>query len=675
MRFNRAVPVLSALSMALLVACNSNASTQNTVVEVAPANDPITSFVTQEGTKLMLDGKEYRIAGTNNYYMHYGERSMITDVLDDAVALGINTIRVWGFMDGVNHDHTMQAEPGVYKKDGALNSYDKLDFTVAEAKKRGIRVVIAFTNNWGDFGGMPKYVEWFKGNHHDDFYKDPKIKECYKAYVNNLVNHKNKFTGIVNKDEPTIMTWELANEPRAQSDKSGDTLYKWAKEMSDYVRSVAPNQLIALGTEGFFRHPESPDWAYNGNDGVDWDRNITLPNINYGTLHLYPETWLKPAIEQWGTQWIKDHANAARKANKPAVLEEYGVTATAPIDRAFVYKKWTDVSYDEGLAGTMFWILTSSDPTKGDRLYPDYDGFRVLNDKSLTSQVLTEHNLKMRGIPVNEPARLFIASPVQDSKVNTENVVIKTYPTSKSGDDVNKVTIRNLKTNNSYDLSDSDGDGYYEVSIPTASLGYGPQKFVALADFKESGTVKANLAFETFQKIAREVVLTKYDFADGTTQGWEAEGTWQAKWKDGISVSDDLGKPMLKVSAILSGGNDWEEVKFRNTAVRKLASCNQLKFTVYIPTANVKKGGVRHYAAYGDGWVKLDADKNNKGISELEKVTMNGIECYKQEVTINLIDASKKKPDVFICLVGNKMAMDGAMYVSDIEFYEPEYEK
>lgn len=667
---------LTALSMALLVACSSSSSATATKVAVPEPAAVDSNFVTQQGNKLMLNGKEYRIAGTNNYYMHYGDLSMIRDVLDDAKAMGINTLRVWGFMDGVNHGHTMQPEPYKYEKSGVASSYDKLDFTIAEAKKRGIRLVIAFTNNWGDFGGMPQYVEWFKAGHHDDFYKNEKIKNCFKAYIKNLVNHKNKYTGIVNKDEPTIMTWELANEPRAQSDKSGRTLYNWAKEMSDYVRSEAPNQLIALGTEGFFARSGSDDWCYNGNDGIDWDKNITLPNINYGTLHLYPETWIKPNIEQFGTKWIKNHAAAARRANKPVVLEEYGVTATAPIDRAYVYKKWTDVSYKEGLSGTMFWILTSSDPTKGDKLYPDYDGFRVLNDGSLTAQVLTEHNLKMRDIPVDEPNRLFIASPVKDAKVTAEQVEIKAYPTSKEGTKVEKVTLRNLLTQANYTLSDTDGDGTYEATIPVTELGYGEQKFQAKAKFTVGDDVSTNFQFETLQKIVGQNAVSSYDFKDGA-QGWEKEGTWQADWTgNGLEVSNDLGSPMLKLSAKLSGKNDWEEIKFRNSHVQDLSKCNKLKFTVYIPTKYTDgKGGVRHYAALGDGWVKLDTDKNNKDLESLEKVTLNGVECYKQTLEIKIANAENKSPDVFVCLVGNKMVFDGSMYVSDIEFSEPIFEK
>ncbi|MGN1281339.1 MAG: cellulase family glycosylhydrolase [Succinivibrio sp.] len=668
--FAISIAVAMSASLPFISGCSSDTSQAK-----APLLKPVEGFVVQQGSKLMLNGKEYRIAGTNNYYMHYGELSMIRDVLNDAQQMGINTIRVWGFMDGVNHGHSMQIKPGVYEADGVSNSYDKLDFTVAEAKKRGIRVVIALTNNWGDFGGIPQYVEWFNAKHHDDFYRDDKIKECFKAYVKNLITHKNKYTGVENFKESAIMTWELANEPRAQSDKSGRTLYNWAKEMSDYVRTLAPNQLIALGTEGFFARANNDDWCYNGNDGIDWDKNITLPNINYGTLHLYPETWVKPEIEQWGSKWIRDHAVAARRADKPVVLEEYGVTATAPIDRAFVYKRWTDVSYKEGLAGTMFWILTSSDPNQADRLYPDYDGFRVLNDGSLTAQIITEHNLKLQGENIDEPNRLFIASPVKGQKITGENVVIKSYPTAKEGVKVQDITIKNIKTSKTYKMTDTDGDGYYEASIPTASLGYGEQYFIAQADFDSNGSVNTKFSFETQQKIVGQKPLTVYDFSNGT-QGWEKEGTWQADWTgNGLELSNDLGKPMLKLNAKLSGMNDWEELKFRNAHVSDLSKCNRLRFSVYIPTANAKKGGVRHYAALADGWVKLDTDKNNKDVTSLEKVTLNGVECYKQDLDISLGDPSGKNPDVFICIVGNKMPYEGPIYVSDIVFTEPQFEK
>lgn len=245
-----------------------------------------------------LDGAPFKIDGTNNCYMHYGTNEMIDSLLDDAASMGPNTISVWGFMKGVSHDHSMQSEPGVYEKAGVNSAWARLDYTVAGAKKRGIRVAVMLTNYWPDFGGMPQYAKWFNKPHQEAFYTDKKIIECYKKHIEHMVNRKNKYTGIVNKDEPAIMIWELANEPRCESDKTANTIVNWAKDMSSYIPKLAPWQFIAVGSEGFFNRKGSDDCAYNGYSAVDWERLIEFPDVNYGTFNLYPSTMVKPQEEK-----------------------------------------------------------------------------------------------------------------------------------------------------------------------------------------------------------------------------------------------------------------------------------------------------------------------------------------------------------------------------------------
>jgi len=455
-------PIYYSLPLLLsLAACKSTSSVEADISPFQPEN--IASFVTQQGNQLMLDGELFRFAGTNNYYMHYKSDEMITSVLDDAQKMGLNAIRVWGFMEGISHNHTMQAAPGKFTPPvGVDSALERLDFTVAEAKKRGIRVVIALTNNWGDFGGMPQYVKWFDGEHHDDFYRNEQIKDAYKLYAKHIINHKNSYTGVLNRDEPAIMTWELANEPRAQSDTSGNLLFNWAQEMSDYVRTQAPNQLIALGTEGFFTRPGEEDWAYNGNEGVDWERILTLPNISYGTFHLYPEHWGKHNAEEWGTKWIVDHAKAARAANKPAVLEEYGIGKNEPQNRDLIYRKWTETAFNEGLAGSMFWILTSYEPNQPGNLYPDYDGFRILKDGGRTDQILTNHSKQMRGLDYESNDAVFLSFPVDGMTITEQKITASSYVFTREGNKVKDVTLRFPESNKTVPMLDNDGDGYYD---------------------------------------------------------------------------------------------------------------------------------------------------------------------------------------------------------------------
>ena len=122
----------------------------------------------------------------------------------------------------------------------------------------------------------------------DEATLDEAAKEAYKNYVNELVNRTNSYTGMAYKDDPAIMAWELINEPRAESDPTNEILVAWANEMSSYIKSLDDKHLIALGSEGFFNREHS-NWAYNGYSGVDWEAILALANIDYGTVHLYPE--------------------------------------------------------------------------------------------------------------------------------------------------------------------------------------------------------------------------------------------------------------------------------------------------------------------------------------------------------------------------------------------------
>ena len=215
-------------------------------------------FVTARHGSLRLDGNPFRFAGTNCYYLHQQSHYMIDSVLNDAAAMGLSVIRAWAFADGEGHSYrALQTEPGAYDE----KAFDSLDYAVHKAGELGIRLVLPLVNNWPDYGGMQQYVQWFlglsddsygEGTNHDRFYTHAGIKDCYRAWAGKVIRHLNPYTGLRYCDDPTVMTFELANEPRCRSDKSGATLLAWAAEMSAYVKKLAPRQLVAVGDEGFY---------------------------------------------------------------------------------------------------------------------------------------------------------------------------------------------------------------------------------------------------------------------------------------------------------------------------------------------------------------------------------------------------------------------------------------
>lgn len=313
----------------------------------------------------------------------------------DATAMGLRVIRAWSSLEcggerpnsaggcSQGNDLWMQrwsdAANGPEYNTGP-NGLQKLDYLLAKANEHGIKLILPLVNNWPDFGGMDQYVTWHGLRYHDQFYTDAGIRQDYRDWIATLVNRTNSITGVRYRDDPAIFAWELANEPRcinASLPTSGtctaDTLTSWADDMSGYVKSIDPNHLVSVGDEGFFNGNGCGvgSWPCNITDGVDHERLTALPNIDFGTFHLYPTHWGQS--NSWGTTWIAEHNTIGAELSKPVILEEFGITDQAA--REQVYTEWLNTLRAGGGDGFTFWILTGIEDNG--QLYPDYDGFRI----------------------------------------------------------------------------------------------------------------------------------------------------------------------------------------------------------------------------------------------------------------------------------------------------------
>ena len=378
------------------------------------AADTRSGFVTTNGTQFMLDGSTFYYAGTNNYYLNFKPKESVDAVLEDAAEMGLKVVRTWGNLDaGVKTDKVSDKGYTVFtdnvdgsgEKEGVYYQYfdadlgrpvvnegedglQKLDYALYKAEQEGIKLLITFTNNWEAFGGMGQYVQWAKlaGENvsgHDDFYTNETIKGWYKDYIKTLLNHENVYTGVKYKDDPTIFSWELANEPRCESDAGceNNTVVKWATEMSAYVKSIDDNHMLAVGDEGFYNYgyndfPEGDHkYVYHGSSGMDYLQLTSIPDIDFGTLHVYCDQW--GLTKEQGEFWFKKHGEDTAAMNKPLIAEEFGWKDQG--ERADVYTDWFNIfegNTYEGVefAGTNYWMLASMD---GGSLYQDYDGYTV----------------------------------------------------------------------------------------------------------------------------------------------------------------------------------------------------------------------------------------------------------------------------------------------------------
>lgn len=398
-------------------------------------------FAYTQGTRFMLDGSPFYYAGTNCYYLTFKSQEAVDSVFKDAEAMGLKVIRVWGNLDvGVKTGTTdSEGKPvftnnndGPGEKDGIYFQYfdkdlgkpvinegkdglQKLDYALYQAEKHGIKLLITFTNYWDAFGGMGQYVKWAEelgitGLKKDDFYTNETLKGWYKDYVNGLLNHTNPYTGRKLKDEPSVFAWELANEPRCNTDAQckDNILYNWAKEMSEFVKSVDPNHMVALGDEGFYNKPygyyneyTTSNYAFYGAEGVDFEKLMTIDTLDFGTPHLYLDQW---GMKHTGTGqddllWFKIHGETCTELGKPVILEEFGLTNRTIRDSE--YEQWFEVL--EGnvyetveYAGTNYWMIASY---IDGALYPDYDQYTVYGpegtDTESTRQLIIKHAANM----------------------------------------------------------------------------------------------------------------------------------------------------------------------------------------------------------------------------------------------------------------------------------------
>jgi len=344
------------------------------------------NFVVASGTQLVLrdSRKTYNFSLINRYDLFYKAGYWFDGAFDAANDLGINVIRTWGFSDGIRQFvPSFQPEPGVYNDLVFTYGMDKV---IKTAHDRGVRLIIALINNWSDYGGIPQYVEWkykfvdgikvvVNDNTialHNEFFTSQYCKDLYKAYVANFLNRVNSLTGIAYKDDPTILAWELVNEPRCETGiidnvpQVCNVLQAWLEEMAAYVKSIDPNHLVSTGEEGLYRKTTDNNFNYDGKSGTDFIKNNQITDIDICSYHHHFNGLLNNS-EAESMNWLVEHIDDARnEIGKPVycgeiskVVQRY-VPADNPEDMALrnrLFEDWFNTCVAKSIDGAGVWEL------------------------------------------------------------------------------------------------------------------------------------------------------------------------------------------------------------------------------------------------------------------------------------------------------------------------------
>jgi len=319
------------------------------------------TFVARSGNQLKLDGKTFRFAGANIYWLGlddnlrdssgqptYPTNYMVNDSLAAAKSMGMGVVRAHSLGISLGCAKCLMPSLGTYN-DSAFTS---IDYAISQAKKQGIRLIIPLTDQWRYYhGGKWNFVHWAAqagvpgvadtksdlsknaGNDYAEggekgleqqFYSNPAIIGYYKDYISHILNHVGP-SGVALKDDPTILAWETGNE-------LFDAPPAWTESIASYIKStLKARQLVADGSAASGLHVSE---AVLNNPSID---------IVSGHFYAYPSGL--------DTAWLAQDANLSAQKGKVYIAGEWGWSMSGR-------PAWLQaIKNNSAIAGDLIWSI------------------------------------------------------------------------------------------------------------------------------------------------------------------------------------------------------------------------------------------------------------------------------------------------------------------------------
>jgi mannan endo-1,4-beta-mannosidase len=374
------------------------------------------SFVTVKGHQLYIDNKPYYFVGTN--YWYGGLLGLVKDdkrgaerlrkELDFLKAQGVTNLRLLAGAEGSGMINGVQrVGPPLQPRQGEFSEevLAGLDLVLFEMGKRDLKAVVFLSNNWEWSGGFQQYLIW-NGKVPDElrtrklnwdeqrdtvsqFYGCAPCTDAYAKQVNLLLDRVNRYSRLKYTEDPAVMAWELANEPRPMRPAAAADYERWVGDAAAMLKAKDKHHLVVVGREGRM-----------GTDDLKLFEEIHADrNIDYLTIHIWPKNWgwfkgqeiaadFDGVVEKT-LAYIEEHLRVAERLNKPLVLEEFGLPRdghsfdpAAPTTlRDGLYAKVFNVLARQPaagghIAGANFWAFGgAARPVKGQTFWKDGDDY------------------------------------------------------------------------------------------------------------------------------------------------------------------------------------------------------------------------------------------------------------------------------------------------------------
>ena len=246
----------------------------------------------------------FRFVGVNAWqamWVAYKHPARLRRELDTLRNAGVTVVRIMAASEG-SADAPLQVVPTLQPAAGQFSEDmgAALDLLLDELRARRMRAILTLGNEWVWSGGFATFLIWSRGGSWRDipypnapdlqkeywakrsreagratktwaswdeyqdwvsaFYSDKTAVALYHATVRWIVSRTNSVNGVAYAEDPTVLSWELCNEPRAVShrDKVGtrSAYFRWVEQTAQLIKGLAPRQLVTVGSEGVTPYEE-----------------------------------------------------------------------------------------------------------------------------------------------------------------------------------------------------------------------------------------------------------------------------------------------------------------------------------------------------------------------------------------------------------------------------------
>lgn len=300
------------------------------------------SWISVSQTSFIKDGQPFRFIGANapNIIFYDDWDLDVEKLIRTAKENNISVLRVyldWGWFKDEDFDRI-------------------LDIT-----SRYGMYIIAVLNDCccsGNYSSVKKYFEV-----HAPFCNitNTESRKAFKRRIRQILLRKNSVNGIIYRDDPTILAWDIANELEYWHFADKD-VFGWIQEITIHIRSLDSRHLLTIGIGTHNREFDSDTHIYDV---------FNISELDFFSFHLYPESKNSDMgnleLHDAYAQKIDFRTKKFISMDKPVILSEFGFSNSAGLNSKFrndpqtagsynnVIKMTMDAAFTAGASGAMFW--------------------------------------------------------------------------------------------------------------------------------------------------------------------------------------------------------------------------------------------------------------------------------------------------------------------------------